>query len=158
MPSFTNLRRKAIAPTNVVMPLVAAMLIIAAPMAATTGIAYADTNCSPNGIQYSGSSWLSSGGVNICNHPGDDSAVYVNNINGQSTLSGYKWECVEMVNRLYLTKGWTTSTWSGNGNTLVNNVPGDLTEEDNNHISYVNAGDVITLDDGGFGHAAIINT
>jgi hypothetical protein len=63
-----------------------------------------------------------------------------------------------MVNRLYLTKGWTTTTWSGNGNTLVNNVPSGLTKQNDGSVSSLNPGDVITLDDGGFGHAAIINS
>ncbi len=118
----------------------------------------ADTDCSPNGVALSGSSWLSGGGVNVCKHPGDDSANYVNNINGVRTLSGYKWECVELANRLYLTKGWTTATWYGNGNTLVNHVPAGLTKQDNGSISYVNPGDVITLDGHTYGHAGIINS
>src|SRR5438874_2269970 len=72
---------------------------------------------------------LTGGGVNICNHPGDGSNVYVNNVNSQSTLSGTKWECVEMVNRLYLTKGWTTANWHGNGggtDGLIYHLPSNL--------------------------------
>ena len=132
--------------------------------------AYADTNCKPNGVTLFGSSWLSGGGVNICNNgssSADDygaSCVAVFGAPGGSGCSaGYvyaaeKWQCVELVNRLYLTKGWTKATWWGNGNTLVNNVPSGLSKQNNGSISYVNPGDVITLDDGGFGHAGIINT
>jgi len=135
-------------------------------MAAFPGTALADTDCSPNGVALSGSSWLNGSGVNVCNHPGDGSH-YCLTISGDPTgsnclagkvWSGDKWECVEMVNRLYLTERWTNATWVGNGNTLVNNVPSGLTKQNNGSISYVNSGDVITLDDGGFGHAGIINS
>lgn len=65
------------------------------------------TDCSPDGIKYAGSSWLSGAGVNVCNQdvPDLNTSNYVNNINGVSTESGYKWECVELVNRLYLLNG-----------------------------------------------------
>jgi len=118
---------------------------------------HAVTDCSPNSVVIQGTGWLSGGGVNICS-TGDDSNNYVNNVNGQSTLSGWKWECVELVNRLYLTKGWATVNWAGNGNTLVNSVPSGLTKQDNGSISYVNAGDVITLNGFTNGHAAVIDT
>lgn len=116
------------------------------------------TDCSPHSIRYSASSWLSGGAVNVCQHPGDNANNYVNNINGQSKLSGTKWECVELVNRLYLTKGWTTNFWTGNGNTMASNVPSGLVKQNNGSISYLNPGDVITLEDGGYGHAAIIES
>jgi hypothetical protein len=135
------------------------------PMVAFSGTAHADTDCSPNGVAKSGSSWsLSGGGVNICNHPGDGSSVHVNNRNGQSTLTGTKWECVEMVNRLYLTKGWTTANWYGNGggspDGLIYHVPSGsgLTAQFNGSISYIDPGDVITLNYGTFGHAGIIDS
>ena len=72
--------------------------------------------------------------------------------------SGDEWQCVELVNRLYLTKRWTNATWYGNGNTLVNNVPNGLIKQNNGSISYVNPGDVITLNGYTYGHAGIINT
>ena len=75
-----------------------------------------------------------------------------------TTYSGYKWECVELVNRLYLTKGWIESRWSGNSNTLKNSVPSGLMLQNNAAVSYVNAGDVITYNNVGnsAGHAAIL--
>lgn len=140
------------------------------PIVTHLGTAHADTDCRPNGVTLSGSSWLSGGGVNICNNGSsslDDygaSCVALSGAPGGNGCSvGYvyaaeKWQCVELVNRLYLTKGWTKATWWGNGNTLVNNVPSGLSKQNNGSISYVNPGDVITLDDGGNGHAGIINT
>ena len=119
------------------------------------------TDCSPNAVVSGGGAaqWLSGTGVNICT-TGDDSDNYVNNISGISTLSGLKWECVELVNRLYLTKGWAVAHWSGNGNTLVNSVPSGLIKQNNGAVSYINPGDVITFNYTGdsHGHAAIINT
>lgn len=109
-------------------------------------------------VQY-GSAWLSGGGVDIMTG-GDGSNKYVNNTGGVSTLTGTKWQCVEMVNRLYLTKGWATTTWSGNGNTIVNDVPNHpgLTAQWDYAISYVNPGDTVTETHSTDGHAAIIDT
>src|SRR5437588_7029342 len=93
------------------------------PMIAFPGTAHADTGCGSIGIALSGSSWLSGGGVNVCNHPGDGShfCLLVSGAPGDSKCpvnyvwSGDEWQCVEMVNRLYLSKGWTTATWYGDG-------------------------------------------
>jgi hypothetical protein len=66
-----------------------------------------------------------------------------------------------MVNRLYLTKGWTTANWYGNGggtDGLIYHVPSGLTAQFNGSISYINPGDVITLNYGTFGHAGIIDS
>jgi hypothetical protein len=115
------------------------------------------TDCSPNGIKYAGANWLKGAGVNVCN-PGSGGYNYVHNMHGASTLSGSKWQCVEMVNRLYLTRGWTTAFWQGNGNTLVNHMPQGLTRHNNRSVSSINPGDVITLDNGALGHAAIVNS
>ena len=142
------------------------------PIIALPSTAHADASCSPNGTFLAGTdpSWLNGTAVNICNNGSsstDDYGASCVTVSGGAGGSGCpsgtvyaaeEWQCVELVNRLYLTKGWTTATWSGNGNTLVNNVPSGLTKQNNSSISYVNPGDVITLDDGGFGHAGIINT
>lgn len=118
-------------------------------------------------LALSGSGWLDGGGVDIMSG-GDNSnfCVAVPNAPASSRCpagsvwSGTKWVCVEMVNRLYLFRGWTNNTWSGNGNTLVNNLPSGLAAQSNGSISHIIPGDVITLTGGsdGLGHAAIINT
>lgn len=134
------------------------------------GTAHADTDCSPNGVLLYGtdSSWLNGTGVNVCNYPGNGGNVCVpvtgapasSYCSAGNVWSGTKWQCVEMVNRLYLTKRWTTATWFGNGSTLINNVPSGLTEQNNGAISDLNPGDVITLTNANdpAGHAAIINS
>jgi hypothetical protein len=156
--TLRNIKPKAISKPKFLMFVIALLAFTILPIINAPLPIHAVTDCSPQGITYSGSSWLQGGGVNICNHPGDSSANYINNNSGVSTLSGYKWECVEMVNRLYLTQGWITSNWYGNGNTLINYLPAGLTSQANGNISYINSGDAITLDDGGYGHVAIIDT
>jgi hypothetical protein len=133
-----------------------------------------DTNCSPNGIMPGGegSEWLGGGGVNICNNGpsiNDDYGHSCVSVSGapQSTncptgtvYAGEEWQCVELVNRLYLTKGWIKSTWWGNGSTLIYHLPSGLTYQLNGSISYINPGDVITFTDSSdsAGHAAIVNS
>lgn len=118
-------------------------------------------------LELSGSSWLAGAGVDVYSNgataggPSPNTYKYVNNANGVSTQTGIKWQCVELINRLYLTRGWTTSTWFGNGggtNGLYQNAPAGLTKEPNGSITYLNPGDVVSLDDGGFGHAGIVNS
>jgi hypothetical protein len=143
--------------------------LLVAPQQAHASIS--NTRVDPVGtLELGGSSWLGGNGVDIYSNGNSAANTSGNNcvpVTGAaatsycgagSVWSGSKWQCVEMVNRLYLTQGWTTATWFGNGNTLVNHVPSGLTEESNGSISSINTGDVITLDDGGDGHAAIINS
>src|SRR2546423_9866151 len=112
------------------------------PVFVTTGIAHADINntrADAWGTQeLAGSGWLGGNGVNVYSNGSQVSYTPNkpnNTVNG--VVSGEEWQCVELVNRLYLTKGWTTATWSGNGNTLVNNLPSNLTnlKQNNGSIS-----------------------
>jgi hypothetical protein len=115
-------------------------------------------------VELSGSDWLDGRGVTVYSNgpsvsgPASDTYNYMSNKNGDTTQTGIEWQCVELINRLYLTRGWITSTWYGNGNSLYANAPIGLTKEPNGSITYLNPGDVVTLDDGGNGHAGIINS
>jgi hypothetical protein len=107
--------------------------------------------------------WLGGNGVNVYSNGGN--AGYTSDIyasvatpSGNSVKSGMKWQCVELVNRLYLTKGWISATWHGNGNQLYANAPTSLVKEANGSVTYLNPGDVIGLDDGGAGHAGIVDS
>lgn len=112
-------------------------------------------------LELAGSGWLSNGGVDVySNGSSADSHTPIANNTVNGVTSGEEWQCVEMIDRLYLTKGWITATWSGNGNTIANNVPSGLTKENNGAISSLSTGDVLTLDGGpaGLGHAFIVNS
>ena len=117
-------------------------------------------------VLMAGSSWLGGDGVDVCSN----SPSSTDNFGSHSTdgvYDGEMWQCVELPVRLYLTRGWITSTWWGNGDTLASpkNVPPGLTEQNNGSITYLSPGDVVSLgnattgtdhDDGG--HAAVVNS
>jgi hypothetical protein len=119
--------------------------------------AHAATGCRTDEIRYPGAGWLQGAGVDICG-TGGGGKNYVDNKNGDPTQTGAKWQCVEMINRLYLLRGWTVAFWRGNGDTLAKNIPPGLSKQDNGHISYINPGDIITLDGPNGGHAAVVNS
>lgn len=76
---------------------------------------------------------------------------------GHVVLDGYEWQCVELVNRLYLSKGWIQSTWIGDGNQLFYTAPPTLRRQPQGAIRQVAPGDVISFvgpSDGG--HAAVV--
>jgi hypothetical protein len=118
---------------------------------------HAVNDCSPNSIVYGGASWFNGAGVNICSK-GDDGNNYVNNSKGVSILSGWKWECAELINRFYLTQGWISANWFGNASQLINYIPSGFNAQYPNKISYINQGDAITLDNGGNGHVALVDS
>jgi hypothetical protein len=153
--------------------LVSALFITASfvPTIALPGTVHADVSCSPDSINLTGSSWLSGSGVNVCSADEGNTNVCVpvsgapgdSHCSAGNVWSGTEWQCVELVNRLYLTQGWTTATWYGYGggsHGLIYNLPSNLTDQTNGNISYINSGDVITLNNVNDpdGHAAIINT
>lgn len=72
---------------------------------------------------------------------------------------GYAWQCVELVDRLYLHKGWIESTWRGNGNQMFYTAPRFLHRQRQGHIHSIRPGDVISFNapDGRYGHAAVIS-
>jgi hypothetical protein len=87
-----------------------------------------------------GSSWLGGNGVDVKINGGDEgsgvSCGGTSAVNGVTT--GNEWQCVELVNRLYLTRGWITSHWNGDGDTLYANAPGNLTKQPNGSVSSLN--------------------
>jgi len=115
-------------------------------------------------VLISGSSWLDGGGVNVYSNGADEGT-------GVSCGGGINYQCVELVNRLYKTKGWISSYWYGNGgrsspsarDSLWDEAPGNLSKQANGGISYVGPGDEVSINiyDGGTfiedGHTLIVN-
>lgn len=95
----------------------------------------------------SGDAWLSGGGVNVMSNLG-------NTYNGP-------WQCVELVDRLYETKGWISPlTWFGNGKDKYSTAPGLLVKEPQGAITRVNPGDVVVFNTNYFatyGHVAVVD-
>src|SRR6266568_6186444 len=147
--------------------LIAASLL---PMLANPNIAHAicGTSCTysdPWGTQeVAGSGWMGGGGVPIysngTNAPAGPSPDTYNSVNG--ITSGIKWQCVELVNRLYITKSWITSTWSGYGYQMYGNTPTNLipNKQPQGSITYINPGDVVAMSGGwgNYGHVAVVSS
>jgi hypothetical protein len=148
-----------------------AILLSSGPMAPP---AAAESPGTCSSVLLSGSSWLGGGGVNVMSNGADEGTgascggtSYVNGV-----VAGSEWQCVELINRLYLTKGWIRSTWHGNGgrsspgaaDSLYDEAPAGLSKQPNGSISYVGPGDEVSIDiyeSGSFvadGHALIVNT
>jgi hypothetical protein len=129
--------------------------------AVSTSSAHADINNTrvdaQGTVELSGSNWLGGNGVNVYSN-GSSSYNEWGSHSTNGVFDGEMWQCVELVNRLYLARGWISSTWYGNGNTLKNNLPPGLTYQPNGSISYLSPGDVVTLEGYGDGHAGIVNS
>ena len=126
-------------------------------------------------VLLSGGSWLAGGGVDVKSngiYQGQGTSCggsVQNTVNG--VRSGYEWQCVELVNRLYLTKGWIHTTWAGNGgrsapstlDSMYDLAPAGLTKQPNGSITYLAPGDVVSVNEylgGNFvqdGHVLIVN-
>lgn len=127
-------------------------------------------------LELSGSNWLGGQGVGVYSNGSTTdfrdcsgnivssySAACKGSVNGVTT--GAEYQCVELVNRLYLTRGWISSTWTGNGDQMYTNAPSGLLKQANGSITYLGPGDVVSLgdsttgtsyDDGG--HVAVVNS
>lgn len=99
-------------------------------------------------VLLAGTAWLDGKGVDVMSNGRyqgtgkrcDQSLSHVGAVS-----AGEKWQCVELVNRLYLTRGWISSAWAGNGGTLFRTAPAGLSREANGSITSVSPGDVVSI-------------
>ncbi|MBU6330709.1 MAG: CHAP domain-containing protein [Acidobacteria bacterium] len=114
----------------------------------------------------SGGSWLGGAGVDVKSNGPDarDRGLgnnYVTTPQGARVMSGLMWQCVELINRLYLTKGWISSKWytaaSGAASSMYDTTPSNLSKQRNGEITYLNPGDVVVLSGATYGHVAVVN-
>ena len=157
--------------------LLGGLLAFLGPSSAQAVAAQAPGPC--GAVLLAGSSWLGGGGVPVYSNgqnegsgSGCSGTNYITNQYVTHVESGSEWQCTEMVNRLYLTRGWTRSFWSGNGgesalgahDSMYDEAPPSLSGQPNGSISYVGPGDVVSInefDNGVFqadGHVAVVNT
>lgn len=124
-------------------------------------------------VMLAGSDWLGGGGVDVMSNGADEgtgtSCGGTMSVGG--VVSGSEWQCVELVNRLYLTKGWISKTWNGNGgrsaptatDSMYDEAPAGFAKEPNGSISVLRTGDVISVNDyynGSFlpgGHVLVVD-
>jgi hypothetical protein len=126
--------------------------------AASADASPTDTNLDPVGtIEVPALNWLGGDGVDVISNGPNGSLRGIGNSTVDGVTAGYKWQCVELPNRLYLTHGWTTSTWFGNGNTMYDRAPAYLARQPQGSITYLAPGDVLSLANGTAGHAAVVN-
>lgn len=136
-------------------------------------------NAKTNRVILSGSDWLGGSGVDVYSNDGDFSSASADYntivIKGQSYRTGLRWQCVELVERLYYAKGWIALPQSGGtfawpaphaAREMYNTAPKTLAKEPNGSITSVRAGDVIVLGGGNVtdatgvpaGHVAIVDS
>jgi hypothetical protein len=103
----------------------------------------------------SGSWVIPGGGVDVySNSPTFEGSTAdcagTNSMNGIET--GEEWQCMELINRLYMTKGWITggsqtqAPWPGDaGGPMWDSMPSKLTKQPNGWVSYLGPGDVVDI-------------
>jgi CHAP domain len=114
-----------------------------------------------------GANWLGGGGVDVRSNGVDqgtskECSKSVSMVEG--VTAGERWQCVELVNRLYLTRGWIQSAWTGDGDQMYANAPRNLAKQPNGSIASVSPGDVVSVREAhhgsrrAHGHSAIVDT
>jgi hypothetical protein len=146
--------------------LVPVLTVLALGCGAVTVPALAVTSAVPQvkpgacgSVLLAGPVWLGGQGVDVkSNGPDQGSGTSCggkkkNTVNG--IPSGLEWQCVELVNRLYLTRGWISATWPGNGgrssptarDSMFDLAPRPLSgnKQANGSITSVGPGDVVSI-------------
>lgn len=98
-----------------------------------------------------GTKWLGGHGVNVRSNgssegTGNDCSSATSYFD--DVVAGRSWQCAELVNRLYLYRGWIDETWTGNaGAEMWNNAPTKLTKQSDGSVSYLGPGDVLDINE-----------
>lgn len=116
----------------------------------------------------SAGAWVIPGtGVDAYSNGPSDEGTAADCSSSSSTVNGItageEWQCVEFINRLYITNGWIDSNWLGSaGPTFYDNAPSNLSKQSNGSVSYLGPGDIVIINvsDNGVadgGHALVVN-
>src|SRR5438445_2095481 len=112
-----------------------------------------------------GDAWMGGIGVDIrSNGPytGTEASCrpLATDLSGPLPQWGFGWQCVELVNRLYMTRGWITATWPGNGADMYTLAPASLSKELQGSVQGLAPGDVVVFGGDlspGAGHVAVVS-
>ena len=152
--------RSALTVGVVAMITVAVTALIAPP-------SYATTQPTCNTVMVAGSSWLGGHGVNVySNGPYTGSSGYCKDYLLDNAMPpkqyGWGWQCVELVERLYMTNGWITALWPAPSNgaaSMYAAAPSGLRKEPQGSISSLKPGDAVVFNTSFFapyGHIAVV--
>jgi hypothetical protein len=149
--------------------LTATFAVLASPaMAATTPVKSAQPPC--GALMVAGTSWLGGHGVNVysngtsvasandCSSSGDTVDPHI-----PPVQYGNAWQCVELIERLYITEGWINKLWpapSNGASSMYTSAPGmGLGEQPEGQITSLKPGDAIVFNTSFFptyGHIAVV--
>lgn len=135
------------------------------------GAAWATTYPDCGAVTLAGSSWMGGNGVDVRSNgvdtsTGVDCGSVVHNLNATPPQYGDGWQCVELAQRLYNTRGWYSGTFAGVGvaadiySQAANNKLVGLTAQGNNAITSVVPGDLLVFSNGtgNAGHVGVVDT
>ncbi len=153
--TLSKLRRQtAVAITALLLSCAGLIIAPATASAVTASCTPLPVTTTPDGaVLLPGTCWLGGQGVDVKSSTQDGSPT-----------SAY--QCVELVTRLYDTRGWGTGSWPyANGNTIWQTHRAGLTGQTQGQITYLSPGDAISLNvvpPGGpaepDGHVGIVDT
>ena len=136
---------------------VAAMLVPFGAIGAISAIAQpagAATTCGDGGnfgAQLLGTSWPG-GFAGVPVYSNGSNSEFVGSCSNSTTTpsgkvvaTGTEWQCVELVNRLYLSKGWISTRWVGNGNSMYSTAPSNFQKQAQGSITHLSPGDVVSV-------------
>jgi len=149
---------------SVAIVLVWSSIFAGRPAGAAVEIRHVQSSSPPCGaVILPGSAWLGGYGVDVFSNGPDagtgSSCGGISYVNG--VVSGEEWQCVELVDRLYLTRGWISATWFGNGADMYASAPSGLSKQPQGSISFLSPGDVVSYESPGGvepGHVGIVDT
>ncbi len=147
---------------SVIMALLVSMLVMIGGGKAHASITNTRADAAGT-LELAGSSWLSGKGVDVYSNGANELTTWGDNYvtppsGGTPIYSGYKWQCVELINRLYISQGWISARWTGNGGDMYGTAPAGMTKQPQGSITSIVPGDVIVLTDSSVGHVAIVDS
>jgi hypothetical protein len=104
-----------------------------------------------------GSEWFGGRGVDVVSNGPYDRCVNAPYVCPEHTF-GYKWQCVELVNRFLMTLGWSGRI-RGNAYQIFDNAPGGAFDKHRAGDGYIPVpGDILVWGGATYGHVAVVDS